>query len=199
MLHTAKVLGIVSVVALLFFLSSATIAQEKQFATEGTTELAGTISYSNFTMVSNGETSDNDLSIFTLAPQIGYFIADGFELGLGTGISLLPGYSSISPNEGESTNILQLFLAPSYNLMIENKSLYPFLEGQLGYTSMSSGNNTESGFSYGGRIGIKVVAANNFLITFSAQYLLITLNREGAEKRNGINYLTIGVGVSGFF
>lgn len=199
MLLTSKVLGIVSIVALLFFLSSATIAQEKQFATKGTTELAGTVSYSNFTMVSNGETSDNDLSIFTLAPQIGYFIADGFELGLGTGISLLPGYSSISPSQGESTNILQLFLAPSYNLRIENKSLFPFLEGQLGYTSMSSGNTTESGFSYGGRIGMKVVAANNFLITFSAQYLLITLNRDGAEKRNGINYLNIGVGVSGFF
>lgn len=199
MLHTAKVLQIVSIVALLFFLSSATIAQEKQFATKGTTELAGTVSYSNFTMVSNGETSENDLSIFTLAPQIGYFITDGFELGLGTGISLMPGYSVLSPNQGESTNFFQAFLAPSYNLRIENKSLFPFLEGQLGYTSMSSGNNSESGFSYGGRIGLKVVAANNFLITFSAQYLLITLNREGAEKRNGINYLTIGAGVSGFF
>ena len=199
MKHSAKILVIASVVALLFVSSSATIAQEKQFATKGTTELAGTISYSNFTMVYNGETSDNDLSIFTLAPQIGYFITDGFELSLGTGIALLPGYSVLSPSEGESTNIFQLFLAPSFNLRTENKSIYPFVEAQLGYTSTSSGDNTESGFSYGGRIGVKFVAANNFLITFSGQYLLITLNEDGADERNGLNYLTIGVGVSGFF
>lgn len=183
---------------LLVFLSNG-IAQDKQFATKGVLELAGTISYSNFTMVSNGETSDDDLSIFTLAPQIGYFITDGFELGIGTGIALLPGYSVLSPSEGESTNFFQLFLAPSYNLRTENKSIYPFLEAQIGYTSVSSGDNSESGLSYGGRVGIKLVAANNFLITFSGQYLLITLNEEGEDERDGINYLTIGVGVSGFF
>jgi len=183
---------------LMIFLSNG-IAQNKQFATKGTTELSGNISYSNFTMVNNGETSEDDLSIFTLAPQIGYFFADGFELGLGTGITLLPGYSVLTPDDGESTNFLQLFLAPSYNLRIENKSIFPFVEAQLGYTSINSGNNTDSGFSYGGRIGVKFVATNNFLITFSAQYLLITLNEEGEDERDGLNYLTIGVGVSGFF
>mgnify|MGYP003460966676 FL=1 len=183
---------------LVVFLSNG-IAQDKLFATKGVLELAGTVSYSNFTMVSNGETSDDDLSIFTLAPQIGYFITDGFELGIGTGIALVPGYSVLSTSEGESTNFFQLFLAPSYNLRTENKSIYPFLEAQIGYTSVSSGDNTDSGLSYGGRVGVKLVAANNFLITFSGQYLLITLNEEGEDERDGINYLTIGVGVSGFF
>jgi hypothetical protein len=194
-----RIISMIVLPLLLIMFFSNGMAQDKQFATKGTTELSGTISYSNFTMVSNGETSDNDLSIFTVAPQIGYFVTDGFELGLGTGISLLPGYSVLSPSEGESTNIFQLFLAPSFNLRTENKSIYPFLEAQLGYTSMSSGDNTESGFSYGGRVGVKFVASNNFLITLSGQYLLITLNPEGADERNGLNYLTIGVGVSGFF
>lgn len=173
-------------------------AQEKQFATKGVTELSGTVSYSNFTSVTNGETGDA-ISIFTLAPQIGYFITDGFELGLGTGISLLPGFSVLSPEDGESTNILQFFISPSYNLVTDNKNLYPFIEAQLGYTSISSGDQTDSGFSYGGRAGLKIVAVEHLLVSASVQYLLITLNESGETERDGINYLMVGIGIAGYF
>jgi hypothetical protein len=44
---------------------------------------------------------------------------------------------------------------------------------------------------------VKFVEANNFLITLSGRYLLITLNEEGEDERDGLNYLTVGV--SGFF
>ncbi len=173
-------------------------AQDRQFASKGITEISGTVSYSNFTYVSNGETGDA-ISIFTLAPQVGYFVTDGFELGLGTGVSLLPGFSVLSPEDGESTNLLQLFLAPSYNIKTNDAKLYPFLEAQLGYTSISSGDETDSGFSYGGRAGLKIVAVEHLLVSISAQYLLITLNESGETERDGFNYLMVGVGISGYF
>ena len=179
-------------------ISSNGIAQDRQFAAKGVTEIAGSVSYSNFTYVSNGETGDA-ISIFTLAPQIGYFVIDGLELGLGTGVSLLPGFSVLSPEDGESTNILQFFFSPSYNIKTNGKNLFPFIEAQLGYTSISSGDQTDSGFSYGGRAGLKIVAVEHLLVSISAQYLLITLNESGETERDGFNYLTFGIGVSGYF
>jgi hypothetical protein len=192
-------LTILTLVALsLITISSSGNAQDRQFATKGVTEITGTLSYSSFTTVSHGETGDA-ISLFTIAPQIGYFVTDGFELGLGTGVALIPGFSIISPEDGESTNLLQLFLAPSYNIKTNDAKLYPFVEAQLGYTSLSSGDETDSGFSYGGRAGLKIVAVEHFLISLSAQYLLITLNASGDTERNGFNYLMVGVGVSGYF
>jgi hypothetical protein len=186
------------VVLLLITIVSSGNAQDRQFATKGITEISGTVSYSSLTSVFNGETGDA-ISIFTLAPQVGYFVTDGFELGLGTGVSLLPGFSVISPEDGESTNLLQLFMAPSYNIKTNDAKLYPFIEAQLGYTSISSGDQTDSGFSYGGRAGLKIVAVEHFLVNLSVQYLLITLNESGETERDGFNYLTFGIGVSGYF
>jgi len=136
------------VLFLVVYLSSSN-AQNRQFAVKGITEISEAVSYSNFTSVSNGETGDA-FSIFTFAPQIGYFVTDGFELSFGTGISLLPGFSVISPEDGESSNLLQFFFSPGYNFQTNNSTLFPFVEAQLGFTSSSSGNNTQSGFSYGG-------------------------------------------------
>ena len=61
----------------LITITSSGNAQDGQFATKGVTEISGSVSYSNFTYVSNGETGDA-ISIFTLAPQIGFFVIDGF-------------------------------------------------------------------------------------------------------------------------
>lgn len=186
------------IVLLITIITSNVNAQESQFANKTVTELSGTLSYSSFTMVNNGETGDA-ISIFTIAPQIGYFVVDGFELGLGTGVSLLPGFSILSPEDGESTSFLQIFFAPSYNIKTKNKSLFPFIEAQLGYTSISSGDQTDSGFSYGGRAGLKIAAVEHFLINLSVQYLLITLNESGETERDGFNYLMFGVGIAGYF
>jgi hypothetical protein len=173
------------------------IAQERTFAAKGTLEISGSIAYSSLTPVANG-TSGDAISIFALTPQISYFIQDGLALGLSTGISFLPGVTVVSPSSGDNVTMLGLFFTPSYNFQIESKSIYPFIEGQFGYTSLSSGSTTLSGFSYGGKGGMKMILVDHILLNISAQYTAITFNPEGATKRTGFNYLTFGIGIGAY-
>ena len=173
-------------------------AQTKSFAREGVTELSGSVSFQSFTEVDNDQSGDAT-TFFSFAPQVGYFVSDGFELGLQTGIALIPGLSIVTPPRGDATTVFQFFLAPSYNVVTPDGKVYPFVEAQIGYTSASSGNSSLTGFSYGARGGLKIPVVEHLLVSTSLQYLAITLNPERATKRNGFNYFAFGVGVSGYF
>jgi hypothetical protein len=181
-----------------FFPAVPAAAQGREFATAGTTEIAGGISFSSITPVSHGETGDAT-TIFSFGPEIGYFVTDGFEIGLNPGVSLLPGMSVITPNEGDGMTVLQLFAFPAYTFRPKESTVYPFIQVPLGYTSTSSGNSSQSGFSWGIKGGIKVVAASHFLLTFYGEYLAVSLMPEGETERYGLNYLSFGVSVGGFF
>jgi len=188
----------IAMIALIACATVSSFAQDTSFATAGTCEAGGTVSVSNYTAVSNGETGDG-VTIFTFAPKIGYFVANGFELSLGTGVALLPGVSSISPENGESLTLTQLFAAPSYHFKTSGGRTFPFIEGMVGYTSVSSGGDDVSGLSYGAKGGVKLVIVDHVLLSLSGEYIWITLNPEGADERNGFNYLNFGVGISGYF
>jgi hypothetical protein len=148
--------------------------------------------------VANGETGDAS-SILTLGPQIGYFVTDGLEIGFNPGVSILPGMTVLTPSEGDAITVLQLFATLGYNLHSSGSPVYPFVEVPLGYTSASSGDETDSGFSWGVRAGIKVVAISNFLVTVSGQYYMLSFTPENADERIGLNIFSFGVGVGGFF
>jgi hypothetical protein len=180
------------------FISLPASSQERYFGKAGTTEIAGSISFSSLTPVSNGRTGDAT-TFLSLGPEIGYFVADGFEIGINPGVSLLPGLSVVTPSEGDGTTILQLFAYPAYNLHIEGSPVTPFLQVPVGYTSMSSGSETQSGFSWGVKGGMKVVAASHLLVTIYGQYLSLTFDPEQATERFGFNVFSFGVGVGGFF
>ena len=180
------------------FLSAPAFGQERYFGKVGTTEIAGSISFSSITTVSNGNAGDAT-TLFSLGPEIGYFVVDGFEIGFNPGVSLVPGVSIITPPRGDGTTILQLFAYPAYNLHVEGSPVTPFLQVPFGYTSMSSGSITQSGFSWGVKGGIKVVATSHLLLTIYGQYLALSFNPENATERYGFNFLTFGVGVGGFF
>ena len=154
-------------------------AQTKEFARQGIAEIAGNLSFNSLTPVDNGE-SGSATTLFSLAPQVGYFVSDGFELGLQTGISLLPGITAVSPPEGDGMTLVQFFFAPSYNVILPDAKLYPFIEADLGYTSISSGGNSSTGFSYGARGGLKIPVVDHLLVSTSFQYLAVTLNPENA-------------------
>ena len=174
--------------AMIIFVTTDASAQEGgKFASKGTTELGGSISFQSTTPVSRGSTGDA-LTILSFQPFIGYFITDGFELGLNP-----LGITSIS-YFGSSATSISIFLAPSYNFQTDRKGIaYPFLEALLGYTSTSNGS-TASGFSWGGRAGVKLAVTGKGLLNFGVQYLQITLNREGETERTGTNQFAISAG-----
>jgi len=166
-------------------------AQEgKKFATKGSTELGGSISFQSLTTVSNGNTGDAT-TIFAIAPYIGYFVTDGFEIGLNP-----LGFTSMSYS-GSSVKEIMIFVAPSYNFKTEG-IVYPFVEALLGYTSVSNGSS-ESGFSWGGRGGVKIAVTDKCLLNFGIQYVQITLNPSGTTNRYGTNQLTISAGFTVWF
>ncbi|MEK6571002.1 MAG: hypothetical protein AABZ61_06500 [Bacteroidota bacterium] len=167
------------------------IAQDsKNFATKGTTEVGGNISFQSLTPVFNGNTGDA-VTLFTMAPFIGYFVSDGFEIGVNPlGVSVF----SIS---GSSSTSFRIFVAPSYNFKTEG-IVYPFIEALLGYTTESNGAS-RSGFSWGGRAGVKLAVMGNGLLNLGVQYLQITLNPSGTSNRYGSNELNVSAGFTVWF
>jgi len=162
----------------------------KGFATAGAVEVGGSISFQSITPVYGGRTGDA-VTILSLAPFIGCFVADGFEIGLNPlGITHLSG-------SGGSATLVTIFAAPSYNFRTGG-IVYPFLEALLGYTSASNGSS-QSGFSWGGRGGLKIAATGKGLLNIGVQYLQITLNPSGATSRNGENQLAVSGGFTVWF
>ena len=194
-MFATTVIAVMFIACLLAFPAS---AQDKYFGKQGTTEIAGGISFASFTPVDNGKTGEAT-TLFSLGPEIGYFVVDGLEIGFNPGVSLLPGLSVVTPSTGDATTVLQLFAYPAYNFHLEGSQVNPFLEVPFGYTSMSSGNNSQSGFSWGVKGGFKVVATGHLLITFYGQYLSLSFTPKNATERSGFNFLSFGVGVGGFF
>ena len=192
-----------SILLMAYVLGSQTVsvAQEQSFPLKGTIELAGTIAYANYTLVYQGQKGDAT-SLFSFSPQVGYFVTENFEVGLSSGVVLLPGLSFQSSGENSTTG-LQLFATPAYHFSSGGSNLTPFIEAQLGYTSLASSSGLSdvkrSGFSYGGRGGVKFVPVEHLILTFAVQYLSINLKASGELERTGYNYFTIGVGVGAYF
>jgi hypothetical protein len=162
-----------------------------RFALKGTTEAGGSISFMSTSPVYNDQTGDASTN-FMCAPFVGYFVTDGFEIGVNP-----LGITVYSLANGPHTTVLNLFVAPSYNFRTEG-SAYPFIEALLGYTSVSDGV-TQSGFSWGGRGGVKVAVTGHALANLAVEYLQITLNPSGATKRTGSNQLLISAGFTVWF
>ena len=190
--------GVAALTACVWLSSTPVSAQEREFAQAGTIEIAGGISFASITPVSNGQT-ENATTLFSFAPEVSYYVTDGFEIGFSPGISLLPGVSVITPSSGQGTTLLQLFASPAYTFHRTGNQANPFLQLQLGYTSASSGSITESGFSWGVRGGLKIIATSHMLVTMYAQYHALSFTPKGDSERTGMNVLSFGVAVGGFF
>ncbi len=176
----------VLVVSLVLLNNSVSIAQdERTFALKGTSELGGSISLQNEVPVSNGK-SGSAVTYFHFAPFIGIFVADGFEIGVN------PFEISTASYSGSSATQFLVLLAPSYNFRTKGIA-YPFVEALIGYASQS-GNSSRSGFSWGGRGGVKLAVTDRGLLNFGIQYLEVTLNSSGATTRSGYNNVMISAG-----
>ena len=193
----SRILACSALVGLISSLPVVTAAQERKFATKGVTEFSGSITFSSYTPVSGGETGDA-ITLFSFGPKVGYFPIDGFELGIDPGVSLLPGISIETPSEGEATTVLQLFGFVGYNFQLQGSNAHPFIEVPFGYTSIASGDNANTGFSWGVKGGVKIEIVSHVILGIYGEYLLITLNPENSTDRNGFNFLSFGIGIGAF-
>jgi hypothetical protein len=155
------------------------------FARKGVLELGGGITFQSLTPIQNDRTEDA-IAAFLMMPYIGYFVADGFQIGINPlGIGTLA-------YQGESTTAVMALLAPSYNFSTGG-SAHPFVELLLGYTSLSDGIK-RSGFTWGGRGGAKLEVGESGLLNLAVQYLQITTNVSGATERTGLNQVAVSAG-----
>ena|SRR2546427_6312938 len=166
-------------------------AQEAQrFGMKGTREIGGSIAFQSWTPVYDGQTGDG-FSTLNVAPFMGLFLSDGFELGFNP----LGFTASWYGGAGASTSALTVTIAPSYNFVSDGKST-PFIEGLFGVVLISGG--TSHGYDYGGRIGIKNEIAGNTLLNLAAEYLL-TASSSAPSGRNGSNLLMVSASLTAWF
>jgi hypothetical protein len=162
----------------------------KHFGDPGTLELGGSMTFTASQPVLAG-TAGSWVYDFSLLPYAGYFVIEGLELGVNpAGVNV--------QSSGDTTAVqLRILFAPAYNFRT-GTMVTPFVEGLAGVTSASlirPGLTTSiSGFTFGGRAGIKTALSERGMLTIGIQFLRITLNPSGAASRNGSNELSVSAG-----
>jgi hypothetical protein len=166
--------------------------ERKRFAVAGIWELGGSATFQRSVPVVNGVEGD---AVYTLSalPYVGWFVIDGLELGVN------PLGVSMTKTEQSTVVDLRFLFAPSWNFRM-NGEWYPFAEGLVGYTaritSGDTGDTTDDGVTYGGRVGVKFRVAQQGLLTVGVQYLAVTLDPSNAQNRHGSNDIAASVGFS---
>ncbi len=179
------------VAAMIASFATPTVAQpQNDFATKGSVEVGGSISFFNTTPVVDG-TAGDAITTFQFAPFVGYFFADEFELGFN------PFSFATQSQSGHSFSQVMILLAPSYNIRTGSNA-YPFVEGLIGFSSQSDGS-TASGVTWGFRGGVKVAVTGKGLLNLGLQYLQVNLNPSGAVNRYGSNEIAILAGFTVWF
>lgn len=184
----------------LLLLSAAACSVHAQFGSKGVTEFGGSVAYSSTTVVANGTAASESTSILNFMPYINYFITDGFSLALSPGINVV----KLAGTSDAITNYL-LFVVPGYTFSTKG-NVFPYIEGMIGYTALSSKTNPLvgtgeldlSGLSFGGKGGVKVLVGKNGLLSIGVAYTLLNLSAKGADKRSGFNNLAFSMGFSVF-
>ncbi len=162
----------------------------KRFTSAGTVELGGSMTFAATQPVTGG-TRGTWVYDFSMLPYVGYFITEGLELGIN------PAGVNVTSQGSQTAVQLRVLFAPAYNFRT-GTMVTPFVEGLAGITASSlkaSGTTTTvSGFTWGGRGGIKAALTERGMLTIGVQFLAITLNPSGAPSRNGANELSVSAG-----
>src|SRR5689334_8299471 len=154
MRFTALITG---VILLVVFSAAQLRAQEREvFPLKGTTEIGGSFSFISTTPVVNGVNGDARTT-FLMTPSVGYFLSDGFELGVDP-------FAIRSESGGGATITDVLFLiSPAYNFRTDGM-VTPYIEGLLGYASTSGGGASANGVSWGLQGGLKLGVTGRSLL-----------------------------------
>ncbi len=185
-----KVFALFTIILMVLFLASCTA--NAQYAKQGTVELGGTASYSSTTQVVNGTSASESTTLFQFMPYVSYFFVDNFSVGFAPSINILnPAFSA------NDTKFYGIFAVPGYSFNT-NSNVFPYIEGLLGYTSVDFGTGSNSGLSYGGKGGIKLMVGQNGAASFGVSYMVIDISPSGSTGRTGFNNFAFSVGYSVF-
>ena len=193
-----KSLTVFTILILLF--SAIACSVHAQYASRGVVEFGGSIAYSSTTVVTNGTAATQSTSLFNFMPYVSYYLVDGFSVALSPGVNIV----KIAGSSNSITD-LDLFVVPGYTFSTKG-IVYPYIEGMLGYTALSSNSNPlggtakldNSGVSFGGKAGIKLLVGKSGLFSVGVAYTLLNFSPKGATKRSGFNNLALSMGFSVF-
>ena len=184
------------IIVIFLLISSNSPAQTKQnFAKQNTWEVGGSVSFSYTQYVSNGKANDKGLNIFKLYPYVGYFVTDGFEIGI------IPAIELESYGGGATSNSFAIYVAPSYNFYTKSLA-YPYVQGAFGYNDVSSGGSSTSasGIAWALEGGVKINIAGSSLLKIGLDYSQKTLNKSNSTGgRSGYNSISFVAGFNVFF
>jgi hypothetical protein len=144
---------------------------------------------------SNSTTTD-----FAINANAGYFVINGLKLGIEPGIEVIHYWTT--------QTWLRLYFTPEY-VFDTKTSLYPYIAGAVGYTSVNPYyNQTANGFSWGVKGGLKVNIAGNSLLNigiryyeeqYNATYESSSVPPSTIDNKNKIKLLGLSAGWSVFF
>jgi hypothetical protein len=181
--------ALLTIVLFIFFVSACNV--QAQFATKKVIELGGSVSYSSTTMVTDGTSAGESTSLFQFMPYANYYIIDGVSLGISPGINVLKMAGS-----SESITNYSIFFVPGYTYSTRS-NVFPFIEGMIGYTSLSQDTTLDlSGISFGAKGGVKLVLGKSGVVSIGLSYILYNLSPKDADKRSGYNNFAFSLGYS---
>ena len=198
----------------IIFITAGVTLNAQDFGRKGLWEVGGLVMYANNTIVANGETLDESISFFFINVPVYYMVVDGWQIGI------VPEYVSASAGFGDNDATISLFggyFSTAY-VFKTGGSVYPFIEGRIGYNSITlsaegdlpelgKGNSiaqeaadeTLSGIGYGFSGGIKIQLGKAALLNLGVGYQMRTTNPEDWEgDRNGLNVISVLAGFSVF-
>ena len=158
---------------IILFFACDTYAQnvKHKYSSKGTWEFGGDIFFTSTTTDFTDDYPGHQLNEtytetdFAINGEAGYFIIDGLKLGVEPGIENVSSGSMISYTQ------LRLYFTPEY--VIKTKSiLYPYFGGAVGYTALSQegASSSQTGFSWGAKLGLKINVAGNSLLDIGFRY-----------------------------
>ncbi|PKM93048.1 MAG: hypothetical protein CVU80_00155 [Elusimicrobia bacterium HGW-Elusimicrobia-4] len=151
------------VLALVVGLIVPLVASDKKYATQGVVELGGTAGFSSISTKLDVEGAESvTTTTLSLAPEVGYFVADNISLGAVLNIA------SVNVEYADAYTTTGILLAPTY--VFKGESAYPFVGLLLGLSSSKAGDYTENSTIYGLRGGVKVKLGGNGLLNLGLSY-----------------------------
>lgn len=169
---------------LLFFFACAQV-QAQDFATAGTTEVGGSVSFSSQTQSdSYFYYSGDPVNTLIVSPYIGKMVWKGLELGFVPQLAY-------QDNGNTNRTYLNLFLDVTGNFNTQSK-VYEFIGFLAGYNAIlrnTSSHAKEDGMGIGFEGGIKVDVNSRSLLVFQLQYQIQNYSYQ-AEIISGTTTIT---------